>query len=128
VLPADVAQLKANLIPFKDVGPRIKIEDFKKAKIAIGEVVKVEHVKGSRDLLHLEVDLGEFGRKSCVAGIAKYYSPEELLKKKIAVLTNIEPATLFGLKSEVMLLAAESEDTVSLLSPDRAVPPGSNIR
>jgi methionine--tRNA ligase beta chain len=74
------------------------------------------------------VDLGEFGRKSCVAGIAKYYSPEELLKKKIAVLTNIEPATLFGLKSEVMLLAAESEDTVSLLSPDRAVPPGSNIR
>jgi len=128
VLPGDIDQVKANLIPFKEVGPRIKIEDFKKAKITIGEVVKAERVKGSRDLLHLEVDLGEFGRKSCVAGVAKYYTPEELVKKKIAVLTNIEPAMLFGLKSEVMLLAAESEDTVSLLSPDRAVPPGSGVR
>ena len=125
---ADVNKVKSDLLPFKDVGPRIKMEAFKKAKIAIGEVVKAERVKGSRDLLHLEVDLGEFGVRSCVAGIAKYYSPEELLKKKIAVLTNIEPTTLFGLKSEVMLLAAEGEDKVSLLVTDRSVPPGSGVR
>jgi len=125
---ADVSKVKFDLIPFQDVGPRIKMDDFKKLKIAIGEVVKAERVKGSRDLLHLEVDLGQFGVRSCVAGIAKYYSPEELLKKKIAVLTNIEPTTLFGLKSEVMLLAAEGEEKVSVLVPDRGVPPGSGVR
>lgn len=125
---ADVSKVKSDLIPFKDVGPRMKMDDFKKAKIAIGEVIKAERVKGSRDLLHLEVDLGEFGVRSCVAGIAKYYSPEELLQKRITVLSNIEPTTLFGLKSEVMLLAAEGEDKVSVLVPDRAVPPGSSVR
>ena len=124
----DFATVKANLIPFKDVGPRVKIDEFKKSKIAVGEVIKAERVKGSRDLLHLSIDLGEFGVKSCVAGLAKYYSPEELLHKKIAVLANVEPAALFGLKSEVMLLAAEGEDTVSLLIPDRGVPPGSGVR
>ena len=116
------------LIPFKDVGPRVKIEEFKKSRIAVGEVVKAERVKGSRDLLHLYVDLGEFGTKSCVAGLAKYYSPEELIHKKIAVLVNVEQATLFGIKSEVMLLAAEGEDKVSLLVLDRDVPSGSGVR
>jgi methionyl-tRNA synthetase len=125
---ADVSKVKSDLIPFKDVGSRITIDDFKKLKIAIGEVIKAEQVKGSRDLLHLEVDLGEFGVKSCVAGIAKYYLPEELLKKRIVVLTNIEPTTLFGLRSEVMLLAAEGEEKVSLLVPDRGMPPGSDVR
>ncbi|MDD1776026.1 MAG: methionine--tRNA ligase [Candidatus Methanomethylicus sp.] len=124
----DIPKVKADLIPFKDVGPRIKMDEFKKAKIAVGEVVKAERIKGSRDLLHLEVDIGEYGVRSCVAGIAKYYSPEELVKKKIAVLTNIETTTLFGVKSEVMVLAAEGEEKVSLLVADKLVPPGSGVR
>jgi len=128
ILPADVPKVKADLIPFKDIGARIKMDDFKKAKIAVGEVVKAEKIKGARDLLHLEVDLGEYGVKSCVAGVAKYYSPEELLKKRIAVLANIEPSVLFGVKSEVMILAAEGEDNVSVLVPDKAVQPGSGVR
>jgi methionyl-tRNA synthetase len=125
---ADIAKVKTDLIPFKDIGARIKMDDFKKAKIAIGEVMKAERIKGSRDLLHLDVDLGEYGVRSCVAGLAKYYSPEELLKKKIAVLMNIEVSTLFGVKSEVMLLAAEGEEKVSVLVPDKLVPPGSGVR
>jgi methionyl-tRNA synthetase len=125
---ADIAKVKTDLIPFKDIGTRIKMDDFKKAKIAIGEVVKAERIKGSRDLLHLNVDLGEYGVRSCVAGVAKYYSPEELLKKKIAVLMNVEVSTLFGVKSEVMLLAAEGEEKVSVLVPDKLVPPGSGVR
>jgi methionyl-tRNA synthetase len=128
ILPEDVQKVKGSLLPFKDVGERIKIDDFKKAKIAIGEVVKAERIKGARDLLHLQIDLGEYGIRSCVAGIAKYYSPEELLHKKIAVLANVEKATLFGLKSEVMILCAEGEDNISLLLPERGVPPGSGIR
>jgi methionyl-tRNA synthetase len=125
---ADTPKIKSDLIPFKDVGPKIKIEDFKKAKIAIGEVVRAERVKGSKDLVHLDVDLGEYGTRSCVAGVAKYYAPDELLHKKIAVLANIEPTTLFGLKSEVMLLAAEGEEKVSVLVPERGVPSGSGVR
>jgi len=66
--------------------------------------------------------------KSCVAGVAKYYAPEELLRKRIAVLANIEPSVLFGVKSEVMILAAEGEDNVSVLVPDRVVQPGSGVR
>jgi methionyl-tRNA synthetase len=124
----DIPNVKANLLPFKDVGSKVKIEEFKKSRVAIGEVVKAERVKGSKDLLHLFIDLGEYGTKSCVAGLAKYYSPEELLHKKIAVLANVEPTTLFGIKSEVMLLAAEGEDKVSLLVLDRDVPSGSGVR
>jgi methionyl-tRNA synthetase len=125
---SDAATVKSNLLPFKDVGARVSIDEFKKSRIAIGEIVLAERIKGSKDLLHLSIDLGEFGTRSCVAGLAKYYSPEELLHKKIAVLANVEPATLFGFKSEVMLLAAEAEDKVSLLIPDRGVPAGSGVR
>ena len=128
ILPEEVQKVKDNLIPFKDVGPRIKIDEFKKAKVTIGEIVKAECVKGARELLHLQIDLGEYGIRSCVAGIAKYYTPEELIHKKIAVLANVEVATLFGLKSEVMLLCAEGEDNISLLLPERGVPPGSGVR
>ncbi|MCQ5376739.1 MAG: methionine--tRNA ligase [Candidatus Methanomethylicia archaeon] len=128
IQPADVQGIKEKLLPFKDVGPRVKFDDFKKLKVAIGEVVKAERVKGSKDLLQLHVDIGEYGTRSCVAGIAKYYAPEELLKKRIAVLINLEPATIFGIKSEVMILAAEGEEKVSVLVPDRQVPPGSGVR
>ncbi len=124
----DVKKVKENLIPYKDVGPRVKIEEFAKSKIAIGEIVKAEPVKGSKELIFLEVDLGEYGTRPCVAGLAKYYSPEDLLRKRVAVLINIEPVTLFGIKSEVMLLAAEGGDKVSLLVSDRTVPPGSSVR
>lgn len=125
---SNIGGLKAALLPSKDVGPRITFDDFKKVRIAVGEVVKAERIKGSKDLLHLEVNLGEYGTKSCVAGIARYYSPDDLLKKKIAVVINLEPATLFGIKSEVMILAAEGDDKVSFLSPDRDVPQGSDVR
>lgn len=128
IMPDEVNAVKENLIPYKDVGKRVKIDEFKNAKILIGEVVKAERIKGARDLLHLIVDLGEYGLRSCVAGIAKYYTPEELLHKRIAVLANVEVATLFGLKSEVMLLCAEGEDNISLIVPERGVPPGSGVR
>ncbi|MDI9643613.1 MAG: methionine--tRNA ligase [Candidatus Verstraetearchaeota archaeon] len=124
----DVQKVKDSLLPRKDVGERVSIEEFKRARIAVGEVVSAERIKGSKDLLHLEVDLGEYGTRSCVAGIAKYYSPDELLHKRVTVLMNVQPATLFGFKSEVMILAAEGEAKVALLVPDRQVPPGSQVR
>lgn len=124
----DVRKVKENLIPFKDVGPRVKTEEFAKVKIAVGEILRAEPIKGSKDLMFLEVDLGEYGTRPCVAGIAKYYSPQELIRKKAAFLINVEPITLFGIISEVMLLAADGGDKISLLIPDKAVPPGSGVR
>ncbi|MBC7120534.1 MAG: methionine--tRNA ligase [Candidatus Methanosuratus sp.] len=124
----DVQKIRETLIPHKDVGERVPIDEFKKAKIGIGEIVTAERIRGSRDLLHLEIDLGEFGVRSCVAGIAKYYSPDEMLHKKVAVLMNVQPTTLFGFKSEVMILAADGDEKVALLIPDRAVPSGSEVR
>lgn len=128
IAPQDLPKVKESLLPRKDVGERITIDEFKKAKIGVGEVVLAERIKGSKDLLHLEIDLGEFGIRSCVAGIAKYYAPDELLHKRVVVLLNVQPATLFGYKSEVMILAAEGEETVALLVPDRPVQPGSQVR
>lgn len=128
IAPQDIQRIRETLLPRKDVGDRISIEEFKKSKIGIGEIVSAERIKGSRDLLHLEIDLGEFGIRSCVAGIAKYYAPDELLHKRVAVLMNVQPTTLFGFKSEVMILAADGEEKVALLSPDKAVPSGSQVR
>ncbi|MDH7555958.1 MAG: class I tRNA ligase family protein, partial [Candidatus Methanosuratincola sp.] len=128
IAPQDVQKIRETLLPRKDVGERIPIDEFKKSKIGIGEIIAAERIKGSRDLLHLEIDLGEFGIRSCVAGIAKYYAPDELLHKRVAVLMNVQPATLFGFKSEVMILAADGGENVALLSPDRVVPSGSQVR
>jgi len=128
IAPQDIPKIRETLLPRKDVGERIPIEEFKKSKIGIGEIIAAERIKGSRDLLHLEIDLGEFGIRSCVAGIAKYYAPDELLHKRVAVLMNVQPTTLFGFKSEVMILAADGGDKVALLSPDRVVPSGSQVR
>ncbi len=102
--------------------------DFAKLDIRVGKIVKAERVAGAKKLLHLEVDLGSEVR-SCVAGLAEYYSPEELLGKMVAVVTNLKPRKMFGLESKVMLLAAidSNSSNVSLLVPDKPVSTGSKV-
>ncbi len=97
------------------------IDDFAKLDLRVGEITKAEPVKGADKLLKLEVDVG-FETRQVVAGIAKSYSPEELLGKKTLIVVNLKPTKIKGVKSEGMILAAShldgSKDDIVLTSVD----------
>ena len=105
----------------------ITFDDFTKLDIRIGEVEEAEPVAESRNLLKLVVDLGT-EKLQCVAGLLKYYEPEELVGKKFALLTNLQRRKLMGIESQCMILAAEDEEgNVALVSPEKDIASGSKI-
>ena len=96
-------------------------------RLQVGEVVASERVKKSEKLLKNTVRVGEQTR-TVVSGIAKFYSPEEMVGKKVVLVTNLKPAKLCGILSEGMILCAEdAEGKLSLLSPEKDMPSGSGI-
>jgi methionyl-tRNA synthetase len=105
----------------------ITIQDFMKVQLKIGKVMDAERVKKSDKLIRLQVDTGEM--RQIVAGIGNAYSPEDLVGKKIVVVTNLQPAKLMGVESHGMLLAATGADGVPvILTPDKDVEQGSKIK
>jgi methionyl-tRNA synthetase len=105
----------------------IAIEDFAKVELKIGLVVSAERVEKSNKLIKMKVDTGE--ERQVVAGIGKFYTPEDLVGKKIVVVTNLKPAKLMGVESQGMLLAATDQDgTCSILMPARDVKQGSRVK
>jgi len=105
----------------------ISIEEFQRLHFRIATIREAEKVEGARKLIRLTLDLGDEQRQ-IVSGIADQYSPEELVGRQIAVIVNLKPATIRGVKSFGMLLAADAEGSAILLQPDRPVPPGSPVR
>jgi len=106
----------------------ISIDDFAKVSLKAGKIVACEPVKKAKKLLKLTVDLGEAAPRTVVSGIAKWYSPEDLIGHTVAVVSNLAPATLCGVESQGMILAADcGEDDVKVLFID-GVPAGSKIR
>lgn len=107
---------------------QISYDYFSKLKFRIAEVKTAERVEGADKLLKLTVDLGDEER-GIVAGIAKDYSPESLIGRKIVLLANLEPAKIRGVVSNGMLLAADGPDGGAvLLQPDSDVPAGTKIK
>ncbi|MEM2110366.1 MAG: methionine--tRNA ligase [Candidatus Bathyarchaeia archaeon] len=106
---------------------KIPIEEFSKLDIRIGKIVKAEAIPKSRNLLKLTIDIGDNQLKTAVAGIAEYYSPKELEGCHLAVITNLKPRKVFGVESEVMILAAQDEKNVTILQPQKLVKPGSKV-
>ncbi|MFA5392473.1 MAG: methionine--tRNA ligase subunit beta [Candidatus Paceibacterota bacterium] len=105
----------------------ITYEDFKKLDLRVAKILEAERVENSEKLIKLQIDLGE-EKRQIVAGIGKFYNPEDLINKQIVVICNLEPKTLMGLESNGMLLAASNEDQISLLIPDTEISPGSIVR
>jgi methionine--tRNA ligase beta chain len=105
----------------------IKFEDFQKIDLRVGKILEVEKVEGSEKLLKLIVDLGN-EKRQLVAGIAKYYKPEDLIGKEIVVVANLEPKKIMGIESQGMLLAADVNGEPVILIPEKEVPPGTKIR
>lgn len=112
-----------------DIEPKAEIEfdDFMKMQFQVGEIVACEAVPKSKKLLCSQVKIGS-QTKQIVSGIRKYYSPEEMVGKKVMVLVNLKPAKLAGVLSEGMLLCAEdAEGNLALMTPEKTMPAGAEI-
>ena len=107
--------------------PEITVDDFAKLQFQVGEVIACEAVKKSKKLLCSQVKIGSQVRQ-IVSGIKAYYTPEEMVGKKVMVVTNLKPAKLAGILSEGMILCAEdAEGNVCVVSPEKNMPTGSEI-
>ena len=107
--------------------PENTFDDFAKLQFQVGEVIACEAVKKSKKLLCSQVKIGSQVRQ-IVSGIKAYYTPEEMVGKKVMVVTNLKPAKLAGILSEGMILCAEdAEGNVCVVSPEKNMPTGSEI-
>ena len=127
-IEAQKAKLKENLKEQEDenMSDLISIDQFDEVVIKIGQVKEAEKIEKSDKLLKLQVDIGEDKPRQIVAGLAKFYSPEELIDRKICVVANLQPAKLFGTLSEGMVLA--TGESGALLAPDENGKVGERIQ
>ena len=128
VIEAEKAKLKENLNENDEDEKmsEITIDQLDEVVIKIGEVLEAEKIEKSDKLLKLQVDIGEEKPRQIVSGIANYYSPEELVGRKVCVVANLKPAKLFGTLSEGMILACG--DSVALLYPDEKGQVGERVQ
>lgn len=125
------------IIPPRDIillMDKIKFDDFAKVEMKTGKILSAEAVEGSEKLLKLMVDIGEdpsnpSGReiRQILAGIAKFYTPDELVGRTVIIAANLEPRMMMGLESQGMLLAADGEKPVPLTTSE-PTDPGSAVR
>ena len=107
--------------------PQVTIDDFDKLQFQVGEIIACEAVKKSKKLLCSQVKIGSQVRQ-IVSGIKNFYSPEEMVGKKVMVVTNLKPAKLAGILSEGMILCAEdAEGNLALMTPEKEMPAGAEI-
>ena len=107
--------------------PEITIDDFDKIQLQIGEIIACEEVKKSKKLLCSQVKIGSEVRQ-IVSGIKAYYSAEEMVGKKVVVVTNLKPAKLAGVESQGMILCAEdAEGNLALMTAEKDMPHGAEI-
>ncbi|MBA8760837.1 methionine--tRNA ligase [Staphylococcus schleiferi subsp. coagulans] len=133
---AEVSYIRESMQPPKQVAetqveetskPQIDIKAFDKVEIKAATIIDAENVKKSDKLLKIQVDLGH-EKRQIVSGIAQFYQPDDIIGKKVAVVTNLKPAKLMGQKSEGMILSAEKDDVLTLISLPNAVPNGAIIK
>jgi methionyl-tRNA synthetase len=109
------------------VASAINFDDFLKVKMAVGKVLSAEKLEKSPKLLKLSVDFGEADPRQVLSGIAKTFTPEDLIGKSFAFVINLEPRQIMGMESQAMILAASDEQGLVLFSPTRDIVAGSNL-
>ena len=122
-----IEEKKTELEKKLEIEEPIIMEDFAKVKLRVAKVLEVEKIKGTDKLLKLIVDAGSEQRQ-IVSGIATDYNAEELVGKKIVIIANLMPIKLRGVLSEGMILAAEDENGLSIVTLDKDVEPGTPVR
>ena len=106
---------------------KINIDQFMQTDLRVAEVRAAERVPKSKKLIRMSVFTGE-SERTIVAGIGTRYTPEELVGRKVVIVANLQPATLMGVESNGMVLAASIEGEPSLVTVDAAVPAGTKVR
>ena len=107
--------------------PEISIEDFARIDLRVAEVIACEKVEKADKLLKLELKTGEETR-TVVAGVAKHYSPAEMIGRKVILVANLKPAQVRGITSQGMILAASQGDTLEVLTVTKDLPAGSKVK
>jgi len=105
----------------------ISIDDFAKVELKVGLVLESQNVEGAKKLLVSKIKIGSEVRQ-IVSGIAEYYKPEELVGKKVVVVTNLKPVKLRGVLSEGMILCASNDKGLCIVTPDGDIPDGAEVR
>ena len=108
-------------------GDGVTLEEFGKIHLRVARIREAKPHPDADKLLVLTIETGS-AEKQIVAGIARHYRPEDLAGRFIVVVDNLQPATLRGVVSEGMLLAAQDEQGLALVAPDRPVAPGATVR
>lgn len=107
----------------------ITIDDFARIQLKVGKVVECRKVEKADKLLCSKIDLGEGAPRTIVSGIAKYYTPEEMVGKQVIVVTNLKPVKLRGIESQGMVLCASDENgNLALVTPEKDITAGSEVR
>ena len=112
-----------NVISISEIG----IEDFMKVQLRVGEIIEAEKVKKANKLLKFSVKIDDEVR-TIVSGIAKFYTPEEMVGKQVVVVSNLKAAKLCGIESQGMLLCACTDDDLCLVTPEKKMPSGATVR
>lgn len=108
---------------------QITFNDFNQIDLRVGEVIKAQKLEGSKNILLLEVDLGEdYGVVEILSGIAKYYKPEDLVGNKYPFVANLEPKKIMGKDSNGMILVADAPERFYILPLDKNLKNGVVIR
>ncbi len=121
------AQAQSIFSKEKKAKPEISLDDVSKLDLQVATVIQAERIPKADKLLKLQVQTAN-GSKTIVAGIAKHYSPEQIIGKQVVIIANLKPAKLMGVRSEGMLLAAVDTEITSIVSPEKPVPPGTGVR
>ena len=112
----------------EEIFSEITIDDFAKVELKVGKVIECQRVEGADKLLVSQIKIGDEVRQ-IVSGIAKHYSPEDMIGRKVIVVTNLKPVKLRGVLSQGMVLAAsDNEGNLSLITPDKELDEGSLVR
>ena len=105
----------------------ITLDEFKRMDLRVGEILEAERVERTQKLLKLEVDIGT-EKRQMIAGMADVYPPETLIGKKLIVIANLQPATIRGIESQGMLLAADLNSKPIIPFFEENVPAGAKVR
>jgi tRNA-binding protein len=101
----------------------IIFEDFEKIDLRLAKIISAERVDGSEKLLKIQAEIGE-EKRQIIAGIGKFYAPEDLIDKTIVVVANLEPRMMMGLESQAMLLAVKDGENLSIITPEKQMSSG----
>jgi len=124
----DRLQAESEAQPEPAVADMIGIDEFEQVELCAGTIVEAHRIPGADKLLRLIVDIGESDTRQIVAGIAQQFNPRELLDVQVVVVANLEPATIHGVESRGMILAAGANEPEALVITDSKCPPGTIIR